>query len=114
MSPTKGQALALLMAGVLAACSPVSPYKSTAAELGRTEHFLSNGSSTAWTPLDWDTPGSSLSEDDELRREFWLDSCANELSARFVPAPRPAVRAVQIAECMYVRGWHLDVRDTTP
>lgn len=100
----------LLLACVLAACNPVSPYRSTAAELVRTEHVVSSGFSTTWMPLGGDT-SESLSEDDRLRRKFWLDSCVAELTARFVPAPGAAVRAAQIAECMYVRGWHLDVGD---
>lgn len=105
------QATGLLVAGVLAACSSISSYRSTAAGLVRTEHFVSADFSMTWTPLNSDAE-ESLSEDDELRRRFWLDSCANELGARFVFAPGNAVRAVQIAECMYVRGWHLDVRDS--
>jgi hypothetical protein len=104
-------ATGLLVAGVLAACGSVSPYRSTAAELVRTEHFVSTDFSMTWTPLDRDAE-KSLSEDDESRRRFWLDSCVNELSARFAYAPGNAVRAVQIAECMYVRGWHLNVRDS--
>ena len=39
MSPIKGyQVAGLLMAGVLAACSQVSPHKSTVAELAQTQH----------------------------------------------------------------------------
>jgi hypothetical protein len=110
MSPIS-QVGALLAAGVLAACSAVPPYRSTATELVQTEHVVSTAFSKSWAPLDGDAFGS-LSEDDELRRSFWLDSCVNELGSRFVPAPRAAVRAVQIAECMYVRGWHLSVRDS--
>ena len=109
--PKRYQLSGLFVAGVLGACSPVSPYQSTAAELARTEHFVSTGFSNTWKPLRRDTT-ESLSDDDEIRRKFWLGSCVSELSARFVPAPATAVRAVQIAECMYVRGWHLDVRDS--
>ena len=40
MSPPN-QLVGLLVAAVLSACGPVSPYKSTAAELVQTEYFVS-------------------------------------------------------------------------
>jgi hypothetical protein len=53
----------------------------------------------------------ALSDDDILRREFLVGSCISELTARFVPAPGPALRAVQLLDCMEARGWHLVVED---
>jgi hypothetical protein len=54
----------------------------------------------------------SLSEEEEMRGQFWLESCLSELGARFAPAPTPAVRALQIGECMQARGWRLVVRES--
>jgi hypothetical protein len=45
----------LLAAGVLAACSPLSPYQSTAAKLAQTEHVLPAVTSARFTPA----PGSA-------------------------------------------------------
>ena len=68
------------------------------------------GFSKAWKPLSRDR-AYALSDDDILRREFLVGSCVSELTARFVPAPGPALRAVQLLECMEARGWHLVVED---
>jgi hypothetical protein len=101
----------LLAAGSLAACSPLPPYESTAAELTRIEYVdAAVGFSKAWKP-EGRRSSEPLSKEDEIRGEFWLDSCLSELSARFTPAPATAVRALQIAECMQARGWHLVVRE---
>jgi hypothetical protein len=107
-------ATALLAAGVPAACSPMpAPYEATAAALVRTEHVAASaGFSKAWAPLGRNF-SEPLSEDDEIRLRFWLDSCVSELTARFTPAPGATVRALQIAECMGARGWHLAVRETS-
>jgi hypothetical protein len=102
----------LLAAALLAACSPMSPYESTATELALREQaapFV--GFSKAWAPLGTDSL-ESLSVDDAIRGRFWLDSCVSELAARFTPAPGTTVRALQIAECMEARGWHLVVRES--
>ena len=102
----------LLAAASFAACSPLPPYESTAAELIRTEHVTSTFSfAKAWAPLGRGSD-KSLSETDKIRVKFWLDSCVSELAARFAPPPGAAVRALQIGECMEARGWHLVVRET--
>ena len=54
---------------------------------------------------------AALSDEEDMRGRFWLSACVNELAARFTPAPESAVRALQIAECMQARGWHLVVRE---
>jgi hypothetical protein len=108
-----GVVAAVFAAGVPAACSPMpARYEKTAAELVRTEHVATSVDfSKAWAPLGRDF-WEPLSEEDEIRLGFWLDSCVSELTARFTPAPDAPVRAVQIAECMAARGWHLTVRET--
>jgi hypothetical protein len=101
----------LLAAGVLAACSPLSPYQSTAAKLEQME--LVRPSVTfikEWQPVRRTVAESPA--DESARGRFWLDSCVSELSARFTPAPGSAARAAQIAECMQARGWHLVVRES--
>jgi len=101
----------LLAAGVLAACSPLSPYQSTAAKLAQTEHALP----AVTFVKEWQPARETFAEspaDARARGRFWLDSCVSELSARFTPAPGSAARAAQIAECMDARGWHLVVRES--
>jgi hypothetical protein len=89
------------------------PYESTAAELLRTERVTSSfGYSKEWAPPGRES-ATSLASVEEIHRKFWLDSCVSELDTRFTPAPGPAVRAVQIAECMEARGWHLVVREAS-
>jgi hypothetical protein len=100
-----------LAAALVAACSPLPPYESTAADLVRAGRGTSLVEfSTEWKPL---TKGFSeaLSDEENVRGRFWLSSCVNELDARFTPAPNGTVRALQIAECMAARGWHLVVRE---
>jgi len=104
----------LLAASVLAACSSASPYASTAAKLTRTERVAPGVEFVKeWQPERGPLP-QSPSADDELSAESWLTSCINELAGRFTPAPADTVRALQIAECMAVRGWHLAVRESSP
>jgi hypothetical protein len=102
----------LLAAALVAACSPLPPYESTAAELARSGRAASSVEfSTEWKPMSRNL-SEALSDDENVRGRFWLNSCVSELSARFTPAPRGAVRALQIAECMEARGWHLVVRES--
>lgn len=102
----------LLAAALVAACSPLPPYEATAAELARTGRGVSRVEfSTEWKPL-LKAFSEALSDEENARGRFWLSSCVNELGARFTPAPKGAVRALQIAECMEARGWHLVVRES--
>jgi hypothetical protein len=102
----------LFAAALLSGCSPGSPYESTATELSQTEHAAPRVAfSKTWKPVSRDL-SAALSEDENVRGKFWLDSCVSELSARFTPAPGETVRALQIAECMSVRGWHLVVSES--
>jgi len=103
-------AVAAGLAALVAACSPLPPYESTAAALaGR--HAPSARFATEWKPVSRDL-SAPLSADESVRGDFWLRSCVSELTARFTPAPEGAVRALQIAECMEARGWHLVVRES--
>jgi len=102
----------LLAAALVAACSPPPPYESTAAELVRTGRAASSVEfSTEWKPLRRNL-SEALSDEESVQGKFWLSSCVSELAARFTPAPKGAVRALQIAECMEARGWHLVVRES--
>ena len=102
----------LLAAALVAACSPLPPYESTVAELARTGRGASSFEfSTEWRPKSRNF-SAALSDEDNVRGDFWLRSCVSELGARFTPAPNGAVRALQIAECMEARGWHLVVRES--
>jgi hypothetical protein len=93
------------------ACSSVPPYEATAMALSGTEYSASfYGFSKAWKPIGRDRT-YALSDDDILRREFLVGSCVSELTARFVPPPGPALRAIQLLDCMEARGWHLIVED---
>ena len=103
----------LFVAALLAGCGPASPYESTATELSQTERAaLRVGFSKTWKPVSRNF-SAALSEGENARGRFWLASCVSELTARFTPAPRKTVRAVQIAECMAARGWHLVVRESS-
>jgi hypothetical protein len=88
---------------LLPACSRLPAYEATAAALTAAGRF-----STEWKPMTREL-SAVLTDEEDLRGKFWLSSCVNELAARFTPAPENAVRALQIAECMQARGWHLVV-----
>jgi hypothetical protein len=101
----------LIAAGLLAACGVTSRYEETGLRLSRTEHLAAlYGIAKAWRPLGRGY-AYALSDQENARARFFLDSCVSELTARFRPAPGPALRAVQIGECMQARGWHLVVEE---
>ncbi|HVY63424.1 MAG TPA: hypothetical protein VHH11_01230 [Gammaproteobacteria bacterium] len=96
---------------VLAGCSQPSAYESTANELSTTERGTPGMElAKAWKPIGRSFT-DALSGEDQARREFWLSACISELTARYVPAPRDAVRALQLADCMQARGWRLAICD---
>jgi hypothetical protein len=99
-----------LAVALLGACSEPSAYEATAIELAATERVGAVAFAKAWKPVGTSI-ADALSDEDRVRGEFWLASCVNELAARFVPAPRDAVRALQITECMQARGWRLAICD---
>jgi hypothetical protein len=97
----------LVAAGLLTACSSPSDYAATAMKLAGTEHPAPTyGLSKAWKPLG-KSHAYTPSDQENVRMQFFLDSCVSELTARFKPTPSRAVQAVQIGECMQARGWHL-------
>lgn len=103
--------LSLVAAALLPACNETSRYDATAAELTRAEYPTAfYGFAKAWKPLGKGY-AYALSKDERVRAQFFLDSCISELTARFASAPGPAVRAVQIGECMEARGWHLALEE---
>jgi hypothetical protein len=100
--------------GLLPACSAPSPYDATAVALARAERPTAfYGLAKDWKPLG---KGYSyeISEEESVREQFFLHSCISELTARFDPAPGPALRAVQLSECMQARGWHLALEELIP
>ena len=99
-------------AGVLlGACSRPPAYELTAIELSTTERVTPEVAFVkAWKPIG-KSFADALSDEEQARGEFWLASCVSELTARFLPAPRDAVRALQLTECMQARSWHLAVCD---
>jgi hypothetical protein len=101
----------LVAAAFLPACSSMSAYESTAVELSSPERVASfYGFSKTWKPRGKDAD-YVLSDDEQVRLEFFLSSCISELTARFSPPPGTLLRAIQILECMNARDWDLVVEE---